>query len=153
MIQINGLSVSYVDDAGNQVTVDASTWDKYAAVMLNSDKQSQAARDNTQAQGKYMTELSDFQTNLDAGRAAGMTAPSKPLRIVVSDVGTVSHTPFLPALPDPVYPVITPSSGSIKSAAPPVQPTTVEQAIISGMLSMSATINAMVAALKAKGIM
>ena len=84
------------------------------------DAQHEAARENAQAKSAYMTQLNNFQINVSAGRSAGLTAPVKPLRKVVSDptvdddgtvvAGVASLVAFVPALPDPVHLNIAPGA-------------------------------------------
>lgn len=156
MIQIIGMTATSKAPDGSTITTSALNWQDYSKVLNILDSQQQAARDNTKAQSDYLTALNTYQLGLDNGRGSGTTAPHKPQLKVVQDWGDVSYVDFNPPLPDPVVPVTFPSTvhGLVNTSIPlpTVQPTPVEQAIMAGMVAMTNTLNSLVAALTAKGI-
>jgi len=76
-------------------------------------EQQAAANANTVLSNAYMNALHNYQTNVDIGRAEGLTAPPKPLMTVIDDGGNKTVVAFEPPLPDPVYP-------NVNQAGPPV---------------------------------
>lgn len=96
--------------------------DLYTSLLVIRQKQIDASNSNAAAKADYLTKLANFQTNLDAGRAEGLTPPTKPLEYTVSDTGLESKGEFLPSLPSPIYPGVTSPgnpSGFKPSTLPP----------------------------------
>ena len=105
--------------AANGELVIASVYDAlYAQLTEVLTQQMVAARSNIQAQSKYMTDLGTYQTNLSAGRGAGLTPPVKPLYTIVADAPdadgnpVITQVPWPEKLPDPVVPKTYPSNAN-----------------------------------------
>lgn len=106
----DGFTLHYIGADGKPATETPADWKHYVALIAISDQQKQAARDNTNAQGAYLTAIADY-----AKAPEKSTLPVKPLMIVVSDQGVESKVPFVPALPDLITFTPVGSGGSIAS--------------------------------------
>lgn len=115
MIRYDTDGITLVNDAGKRVGVRD---EDYLPMLAIKDAQSAAASDNNAAGFKYHTDLANFQEALDEGRAVGLSSPAKPQMKTVADDGTVVVGPFVPALPNPVYPNVSPSASTKSAPAP-----------------------------------
>jgi len=151
MIRQDGMTLTYTDESGQTQSVSMIDWAAYSKVYSILQQQLAAGLENTKTHSDYVTALVTFQTNLDIGRAEGMTAPVVPKMKVVSDTGVVSFRDFSPALPLPVYPAAQPGGGVMWSPTAgnqaPAAPTAVEQAILSSLLAISGKFDALLKAL------
>jgi hypothetical protein len=116
MINYDADGITLVDSSGKRAGPRDA--DDYIHMLSVRDAQQAADRENNTAGFKYHTDLANFQGALDAGRAVGLSSPAKPKMKIVSDDGVTTEGPFVPSLPDAIYPVISPS-GSIKSTPAP----------------------------------
>jgi hypothetical protein len=140
----DGITLFYVDAAGAEIAATPGQWQRYTVMLATQAAQTQAAIDDTQALANYHNQLSLYQTNLNDGRAAGLTPPLIPQHEVVDDAtGVISYVPFVPALPIAVAPVIKLPDPTIASTNPPADRTDT-------ILQMNLLILAAVNAIKAK---
>jgi hypothetical protein len=128
MIQYDkdGVTVFYIDAQGNRVAYGPFAGQAYSALLQIMSAQKQAIVDNAQAVANYNNVLGNVQISVNAGRGDTVTAPAKPLMIVVADAdGTVTHVPFVPPLADLIVPAVTSAGGTVHGlvntavAAPP----------------------------------
>lgn len=104
---------------GQRISRSPLDGDAYYQLVVIEEAQTAAIGENNAAAVDYHTKLNNFQGEINAGRAAGLTSAAMPLMKTVADDGTVTMGPFVPALPVAVYPTVSPSQGSGKSAPAP----------------------------------
>ena len=108
-MQVNGFTITYTDDNGLSQTMNAlSDWTLYQKLIAANQSQKSADATNANAQVAYVNALHDYQSAPDV-----TPIPAKPKKIVVSDLGKQTETPFDPPLPDPVITKVTPSTGTV----------------------------------------
>ena len=142
-------AITYVDANGEIVIVSYLQGQPFSDLVTIRSAQLTAAAENNVAVNTYKTALANLQFNLDVGRSDGTTAPTKPLKKIVSNTGVVTYAPFVPALPDLVVPVTIPS-GSIRGVAPTPDPQVQQSAQLTVIMNQ---LSAIMVALKAKGLM
>lgn len=141
----DGITLYYTDATGVEISATPGEWSRYTVLLNTMNAQASALTDDVQALATYQNQLALFQTNLNNGRAAGLTPPLMPQHEVVDDAtGTVSYVPFVPALPVAVPPnLMPPSTGQIAATNPPDDRTAT-------IIQMDLLILAAVNAIKAK---
>ena len=141
-------ALTYVDTTGATVTVSFMDSQRFNDLVTIRLQQLQAATDNQTASDNYNTAVKNAQISVNAGRPTP-PLPVKPQERLVATDGTVSYVDFSPPLLSIVPLVVTAPSGQISTqAAPdPVAQQTAAMTVIMNQLS------AIIAALKAKGIM
>jgi hypothetical protein len=112
MIQYDkdGVTLFYIDTNGKRVSHYFMEGTPYSDMLDIRSAQLSAMAENTAAVNDYNQKLANVQLNVDAGRGAGLAAPTKPLQKIVSDTGVVSSAPFDPPLADLIVPVTVPST-------------------------------------------
>ena len=103
MIQIDkdGVTVFYTDANGVRVSKNWMDGQAYSDMLAIRTKQMDAAATNAQAVTNYNNVLANAQLSVNLGKGDTVTAPPKPLMIVVADAdGAVTDVPFVPPLAD-----------------------------------------------------
>lgn len=136
----DGITLYYTTQEGVEVSANPIQWQRYSELLKTLDAQAAAVQVNTQNLSKYMSDLHDYQVMVDTkGQAAAGRAPAKPLMKVISDTNEATFPPF-PSLPDPVYPVVSPSAPIGPDAHnAPLDPVT--QMILSTLMALHAKVD------------
>ena len=158
LIQYNSCDYTtlvYVDANSTPRTVSYLDSDNFSKLLTIRGQQLQAALDNANAVKTYNGIVANDQISVSAGRGDSIPPlPAKPQQKVVANDGTVTMVDFpagtLTAL---VYPATTPSAGIVDTTNRPPDPTAQMAVIIQQLSAVLANQNAIIAALKAKGLM
>jgi hypothetical protein len=137
MIQYDkdGITLFYIDANGNRVAYGPFAGQVYTDMLTVRSAQQAAGVANALAVANYNNVLANVQISVSAGRGDTVTAPAKPLQMVVADpIGpndqpVVTYVPFVPPLADIVPLVTIPSAGII------AQPSLDKQTIMYNMIS------------------
>lgn len=131
MISYKADGYTLQDGMGNTAT--PIDWVKYSVLLQTLNLQQDAMNKNNSALNQYHTTLNNAQLSVNAGRGENITAPVKPLQIVVDDNGVTTNVAFNPPLADlmPLQ-VTTPNAGTIKATTnlPPDKLDTVIQLLM-----------------------
>jgi hypothetical protein len=104
---------TYTGVNGNQVTVNWFDGDVYNAVQKIYEQQKDADSTNANAVKDYTDKLGGYQQSMNDGRNPSIPLPVMPQKLIISDLGVVSHVPFDPPLP--VYTPLVASGGGSTS--------------------------------------
>lgn len=125
----DGVTLFFLDKEGNEHAASPFQERYYSFLLILGQEQDSERTNNSNVQ-KYLRDLHDFQLLIDGGRLGDAKAPPKPRQIIVEITvdenkevkSTINSIPFpAGALPDPIYPNITPSSTSLRANVPDIQ--------------------------------